>query len=270
MAFKFFSYNGEILPADQAVVPLNSVEYSYGFGVYETIRVNKGEALFLKEHCQRLMESAKIINLEHGFTFESVSKAVNDLVEKNQADTCNIKILLIGGQAPDLYILSLNPLFPDRKLYKQGAHTITQHYERPFPHAKTLNMLPSYLAYREAKKAGAYDALAVNRDGNITEGTRTNFFALKGKTIYSPPEKDILLGVTRDNVLKVARQNRFKIAEKDFPLKDIAQYEGVFLTSTSSKLMPVTSVDDHTWPQIAPAIKELMAAFDSFLSGQQA
>jgi branched-subunit amino acid aminotransferase/4-amino-4-deoxychorismate lyase len=261
-SYKFFSLNGEILPIEGAVVPVEDVEYSYGFGVYETIRAHKGQALFLKEHCQRLMESAWIIGLEHDLTVDSVSRHVNELLKKNNVDVANIKILLIGGQPANLYILCLNPLFPDRKLYKNGAQTITQHYERPYPHAKTLNMLPSYLAFREAKKVGAYDALAINRDANITEGTRTNFFAIKGRTIYSPPEDQILLGVTRDHVLKVAENGGFKIVEQDLPLSEIAQFDGAFLTSTSSKIMPIKSIDDFSWQTVPNELKELMSTFD--------
>jgi len=268
IAYKFFSCNSEIIPVEQAMIPLNNVEYSYGFGVYETIRVSKGKILFVKEHCERLMESARIINLEHRLTSEQVTADIQDLVDKNEVQSCNIKILLIGAPDPSdakLYILCLNPLFPDRKLYKNGTKTITQHYERPFPHAKTLNMLQSYLAYREAKKAGAYDALAINQRGAITEGTRTNFFAIKDKQIFSPPENDILLGVTRDHVLKIAKQNGFDIVHKQITPNDLGYFDGFFLTSTSSKIIPLTQIDDQTF-EIPAELKQLMLRFDEFLA----
>lgn len=265
---KYFSLNGDILPVSAATVPLDNVEYSYGFGVYETIRAVKGQALFLKEHCRRLMASAKIIGLEHDLTFDAVENFVSELLKENTIDACNVKILLIGGQPANLYIMCLNPLFPDRKLYKTGAKTISQHYERPFPQAKTLNMLQSYLAYREAKRAGAYDALAIDRAGNITEGTRTNFFAIKDKTIYSPPEKQILLGVTRDHVLQVAKNSGFKVVEKSLALADIASYDGAFLTSTSSKIMPIGSIDEQTWKVVPENLVKLIQDFNGWLASQ--
>lgn len=269
MPFSYFSRNGEIKPVAEAQVPLSNVEYSYGFGVYETIRVTKGRAHFLNDHCQRLMGSARIIDLEHPFESDFIYKTVGELLGKNQAETCNVKILLIGGhdkQSADLYIICLNPFFPDRKLYKTGAHAITYKYERMYPHAKTLNMLPSYLAYREAKRAGAYDALLINNAGNITEGTRTNFFAIKDRVIYSPPADEILLGVTRDHVLNVARDSGFEIVEQDIPLANINQYDGAFITSTSSKIMPIKSIDEITLSGIPESVKELMTAFDNFLN----
>lgn len=269
MAYKYFSRNGDILPTEQAVVPLADIEYAYGFGVYETVRLSKGRLLFLHEHCERLMESARIIGLKHHFSKERAAGYVEELVTKNGADNCNVKILLIGGPAggkPALNILCLNPRFPDRKLYKQGAGTITEWMERPFPRAKTLNMLPSYLARRGAKAAGAYEALLVNRHGCITEGTSTNFFALKNRTVFSPSEKDILLGVTRDKVIKIAERSGFKVEHKDLKLDSLGGYDSLFLTGTSAKIMPIRSVDDHEWGPPGENLRALMKSFDNFLA----
>lgn len=268
-AYPYFSHNGEILPAEQANVPLSNIEYSYGFGVYETIRVAHGAVYFPEQHCQRLMNSAVAIGLEHRFTPEFVQNAAEDLVRRNETDSCNIKIMLIGAPSPDradLYIYCLNPLFTDRRLYKEGAHCVTDHYERLYPHAKTLNMLPSYLAYRKARQAGAQDTLLVNDEGCITEGTRSNFYCLKGRTVISPPSADILPGVTRDNVLKVAADQGFHIAEQPVPLNSLGQYDGAFLTSTPSKIVPVRSIDDFSWPEIPGVLYELMDSFNDFLN----
>ena len=210
MDFKYFSKNGKILPVEEAVIPLSNIEYQYGFGVYENIRVNDGVPYFLKDHIERLLESARIIGLEHTFDESFVKKSAADLVKKNGAGTYNLKVLLIGGAEPALYILALNPHFPDKKLYRGGADFITYEYERPYPSAKTLNMLQSYLAYKKAREAGAYDALLISSKGCITEGTRTNFFCMQGRTLISPPEDEILLGVTRKVVLKVAKEEGFE------------------------------------------------------------
>jgi branched-chain amino acid aminotransferase len=270
MTFQYFSHNGEVLPTEQAVVPLGRVEYSYGFGVYENIRAIKARALFLDAHCHRLMKSAEIIGLEHNFTPQIVENAVVELVKANQIDTCNVKILLIGGPSKDsasLEILCLNPLFPDRQLYKTGAKAITYEYEREYPQAKTLNMLSSYLAYKKAVAAGAYDALLINRQRCITEGTRTNFFGMNGRTIISPPEAEILLGVTRDHMLKVARENRFEVVEQPIKLSEINQLPAAFLTSTSAKIMPLQQIDNQTF-EITAELNELMRAFTAFLETQ--
>lgn len=270
MEFKYFSRNGELLPIADAQVSLSNIEYSYGFGVYESVRVSNGVKYFIEDHIGRLMESARIIGLTHTFTTESVSDAITELLAKNEVETCNVKILLIGGRTPEdasLNILCLNPLFPDKKLYRDGVETVTYEYERAFPHAKTLNMLQSYLAYRKAKEAGAYDALLIDRKGRIVEGTRTNFFCIKGKTLYSPNEEDILPGITRKAVLKVAAQQGYEIVQKDIRPADLGEYDGAFLTSTSSKILPIKTIDTHTFGEQPSSLKELMTAFDTFLAG---
>lgn len=268
MEFKYFSHNGELKPAAEAAIPLSNIEYSYGFGVYETIRVANKIPYFLLDHIERLGESARIIGLEHPFEGESIEKYIQELVKKNQLDSANLKMLLIGAKKKEeaqLFVICLNPLFPDKKLYRDGASFVTYEYERAFPHAKSLNMLQSYLAYKKAKAAGAYDALLVNRDGCITEGTRTNFFCITGKTILSPRESEILLGVTRKAVLQVARHNGYEIEQGDITWGDIQRADGVFVTSTSSKIVPARSIDELALPESPPVLKELMQLFDEFL-----
>lgn len=268
MSYDYFSKNGQLLPADQAVVPLDDIAYAYGFGVYETIRVAGGTVYFAQQHAARLLASAAAIELEHRFSAAAVEQAISDLVEKNQAEACNVKVLLVGGptaEAAQLYIQCLNPLFPDRQLYKDGATFITERYQREYPHAKTLNMLPSYLAYRRAAAAGAYDALLIDRGGNITEGTRTNFFGLQGRTLVSPPEANILLGVMRMVVFRVAAGNGFSVEERHIKPQDLPGYEAAFVTSTSSKVMPVRAIDTYEFGPQPATLTELMKLTDDFL-----
>ncbi|MBI5469925.1 aminotransferase class IV [Candidatus Kaiserbacteria bacterium] len=265
MVFEYFSKNGELLPIAEAVVPLSNIEYAYGFGAYETIRAVRGKPRDVEDHLARLMESCRIIGIEHSFTIDGIKADIAALVEKNAIDVCNLKLLLVGGPTLDkatLSILCLNPIFPDKKLYRDGCDVITYEYERMFPHAKSLNMLGSYLAYKKAKEAGAYDALLVNRAGFITEGTRTNFFCIQGKTIYSPPEDEILLGVTRDRVLACAKENGFTVEAMDIRPEDVASYDSAFVTSTSSKIMPIRAIGHVPLKDISTELRTLMDLYE--------
>jgi len=267
MEFKYFSQNGKILPIEKAVIPLSNIEYTYGFGVYESIRVSNGVVYFLEDHIQRLLGSAEVISIDHPFDEEFIKNSIFALIKDHQKETFNLKILLIGSPTKEkalLNILCLNPLFPDRKLYRDGAKFITYEYERAFPHAKTLNMLESYIAYSRARKNKAYDALLINHHGYITEGTRTNFFCIKGKTIFTPSESDILLGVMRKAMLQVALSNDYEIVEADIKLDDIKSYDGAFVTSTSSKIVPARSINKMIigYPD---SLKELIKLLNIFL-----
>jgi branched-chain amino acid aminotransferase len=268
MKFSFFSQNGAILPIEKAVVPIENIEYMYGFGVYESMKVRHSLLYFVDQHIERLLQSAKLIELEHNFNALQIKTYIQELVQQLQIEACNIKMLLIGADNPadvQLYIIPLAPLYPDRKLYKQGAKLITVNYARWYPKAKSLNMLPSYLAYRKAKKQDCYDGLLIDNEQNILEGTRTNFFAIKGKHIVMPPLEKVLEGVTLMTVLYVAKKQGYTIQEEDIPLTSLPEYGGAFLTSTSSKIIPISQINDICFATIASEIKELMKSYNSFL-----
>jgi branched-chain amino acid aminotransferase len=266
--FPYFSKNGQILPVDQATMPLSNIAFSYGFGVYENIKVRNGIVYFVKQHIERLQKSAETISLIHPFKAEEIEKYLRELLEKleltGEQSSCNIKILLIGGREPELFILALAPHFPDRKLYSEGAKTMTVDYERVFPQAKTLNMLPSYVFYTKARENDCYDALLVSKSGTILEGTRTNFFAIKGRELFTPPAEEVLEGVTRQTVIHAAKKLGFTLHETAIPLAQITEYDGVFLTSTSSKIIPIRQIDELSF-EIPENLRELMQGYDSFL-----
>ncbi len=270
MSTSVFSRNGELLPAAEAVIPLSNIEYAYGFGVYETVRSTDGKARFLEDHLDRLFQSADIIELRHPYGRDQIRTWISGLLDAIGDGSYNLKILLIGARKPEdclLFILPLSPLFPDRKLYRDGATAMTFPHERMFPQAKILNMFPSYYAYSRARGQGHYDALFVNRDGNVTEGTRTNVLGIRGKTLVSPPEKQILEGVMRKHVLECAKANGYDVSEEDIPLSSLKNLDGLFLTSTSSKILPLRNVDEVELA-IPEALKELMKAFDLYVDGQ--
>ncbi|HWY78981.1 MAG TPA: aminotransferase class IV, partial [Candidatus Sulfotelmatobacter sp.] len=238
-----------------------------GFGVYESLRVRNGIIYFIEQHAERLVHSAEIIGLEHPYITAQIVAYIRDLVKKNDAQNCNIKILLIGGKAASdtfLFILPLQPLFPDRKLYSQGATVETVHYRRFLPNAKTLNMLPSYLAYSKAQKHGHYDVLLLDDDDTILEGTRTNFFAIKGKTLITAPKATVLEGVVRHAVMIIAQKNGFTVQEEKIFFKDLFAFDGAFITSTSSKIVPLRQIDTFQL-EIPQIVRELMQYYDAFL-----
>ncbi len=263
----FFSLNGELKPTTEATVPLDDLAFAYGFGVYETLKVRHGVLFFPEQHEERLWHSAKTLGLEHPFQPGDFGRFLNALVKANQTGDANLKALLVGGPhaaEARLAILQLAPLFPDRKNYKHGGTAITWQGERVYPQAKTLNMLVSYLAYREAQHRGAYDALLVNRHGQITEGTRTNFFITDGTGLACAPAAQVLEGVTQLTVREVIRSLGITLEERPIPLAEAVGWQGAFLTSTSTKIMPLRQIDDLVIP-LSPLVDRLRRAYDDWL-----
>ncbi|MBU1083365.1 aminotransferase class IV [Patescibacteria group bacterium] len=264
-----FSLNGEILPITEAKIAISNIEYQYGFGVYETIRVVKDIPYFVDVHIGRILQSAKMIGIVHTYSAGDIYQDIFNLISEIGSNAAfNIKILLIG--APEatkclLYMIPLAPKFPDRKIYKYGISLVTTKYERLFPQVKTLNMLGSYLAYRMAKQGGHQDALLINNEGFITEGTRSNFFLIKDKTIFTAPRDMVLDGVTKRTILNVAMKNGFIIKEKNLSPSELGDYDGAFITNTSDRIVPVRQIDNFCFSAIPESIKELIQLFDEYL-----
>jgi branched-subunit amino acid aminotransferase/4-amino-4-deoxychorismate lyase len=263
-----------LLPITEAVMPLANLAYQYGFGVYENIKVRKGIIYFALQHIDRLFASAKAINLVHTVTKEQIVNAIEEVVKSNAIESCNIKLLLIGGEKKEdvlFFVLPLAPYFPQRRFFSQGVKVETTIYERFLPNAKTLDMLPSYMFYTQAKQKGCYDALLINYKGNILEGTRTNFFAIKGKTIFTPSKAHILQGVTKQIVLYVAKKHGYTIEEWDISLAQIkeGEYDGAFLTSTSASIVPIRKIDNFSFAEISFTITSLMKFTDTFLDASK-
>ncbi|MBI2990102.1 MAG: aminotransferase class IV family protein [Candidatus Magasanikbacteria bacterium] len=266
-----FSCNGILSKTDKAFINLDDIEFSYGFGVYENIRLRNDKLYFPDKHAERLIDSAKIIKLKHGFTKKNVEQWIKDLIKKNKIPTANIKILLIGDKDPDkarLYIILLAPSYPDKKIYKQGVAVSSRVYERFLPQAKTLNMLPSYLFFREAREKKAYDMLLADSKGCLLEGTRSNIFLIKDKILYTPPLDKVLNGVTRQTVIDCAKQNGYKIKEQNIKLNKIFDFEGAFLTNTSGKIVPIRTIDQKSFSSITPEIQNLIRLYDQYLRKQ--
>lgn len=267
MSGPFFSLNGVLRPQTEAVVPLDDLAFAYGFGVYETLKVRRGLLYFPELHEERLWHSARTIGLEHPFQPGDFQRFLEALVQANGTVDANLKALLVGGPAASdarLAILQLAPLFPDRKNYKLGGTAITWKGERVYPQAKTLNMLVSYLAYREARNRDAYDALLVNRHGQITEGTRTNFFVTDGVSFACAPADQVLEGVTQLTVRQVLRELGIPLEERPLPLAERGDWQGAFLTSTSTKILPLRQIDDQPVP-LSPLVERVRRAYDDWL-----
>ncbi len=218
-------------------------------------------------HEERLWQSARVIGLKHLFQPGDFGRFLDELVAANAIGDANLKALLIGGGSETdarLVILALNPLFPDRKKYKLGGTAISWSGERVFPQAKTLNMLVSYLAYREAQAQGAYDALLVNRADCFTEGTRTNLFVTDGTGLATAPPNQVLAGVTQLTVRRVIKELGIPLEERPLPRTEIDGWQGAFLMSTSTKILPLNRVDQTKIP-LSPLVDRLRLAYDEWL-----
>lgn len=265
MIGSYFSLNDDLLPVEKAVVSVDNLSFVYGYGVYENLKVRNRILFFPELHAERLVHSARIIGLKTTLTSEKIKDRIEKLCDTVRLESYNLKVLLLGNDKDaDMYVFALNPRFLTDKEYREGVNVTTYRGERLFPDAKTLNMLMSFLAYKEAQMKGAYDALLVDNDGKLREGTRTNLFFTDGKNIYTPPRKKILEGVTRTTVIDALAKKGIVVQEKEVTMNEVGSYKGFFLTSTSSRVLPISRIDGMTIgiPQI---VRDVMRIYDECL-----
>ena len=127
-------------------------------------------------------------------------------------------------------------------------------------------MLRSYLAQKKAREQGCYEALSIHSDGCIYEGSKSNFFVVKDSTIITPPKETILEGITREIVIRLARENEIEVREEIVQFSNLKEYDGAFLTSSSSKVMPIRKIDEVEFAGIPETTKRLMKLYNAFIS----
>lgn len=238
-------HNGKVILAKDAVVPVTSREVQFGFSTYEALRVIKGHAVHLEDHLIRLQNSCLGIKLKHSFTNEQIGSWVYDLIAVDALQEASLRIQLYGGEQPQLFVLAGALLsYPDT-YYTQGVGASIFIGERLYPSCKTGNLLLNYMALEEARSKGCFEALLVDRHGMVLEGTRSNFFAFRNQTLYTAADDQVLLGITRDRVIKAARQLGFQLVFTAPSAEDLASglYDEVFISSTSMAAMPLCRVD---------------------------
>ena len=237
----------------EATISINDVAVLRGYSAFEALRTYNQRPFHLDEHLTRLYRSAELIELEIPWTREYIAAIINEVIRRNNYKHAAIRILVTGGESEDSILPIGKPLLavlisqlPERDMqrFAQGYKLITTAFQRTAPEAKTTNYLVAIRALKEAARRNATDALFVNKQDHVLEATRSNFFIFRGDTLVTPG-KGILMGITRNVVLKLAR-GRFHIEERPILLEELAQADEAFITSSSKEIMPVVQIDDVT------------------------
>ncbi len=245
--------DGQFVPAEQAVIPVDDLSIMRGVGVFDFMRTFNGKPHFLEEHVARLENSAHEIGLELPWSQTEIIGIVKETLAKNQLQDANIRIVITGGSSPDfitpqdsprLLVLVTPVTQPPPEWYTQGVKIITVCSRRHLPEAKSIDYIRATMALRDAKKAGAVEAIYLDRKRFVLEGTTSNIFAvIAGKLVT--PGHNILLGITRKAVLAIG-EPLMECRIGDISLDALYQAEEVFITGSGKGLVPVVQVDDHT------------------------
>ena len=253
--------NGKFYEKSEAKVSVFDHGLLYGDGVFEGIRSYNRLVFKLREHIDRLFESAKSIMLTIPLKKEELIKAVILTLKKNNLSDAYIRLVVTRGEgdlgldprkcnghATIIIITDKINLYSD-KLYKEGLKIVTVPTIRNLPEAlnpqiKSLNYLNNILAKIEATNAGCNEAIMLDSLGYVAECTGDNIFIVKAKNLYTPPQcMGTLRGITRDAVLEIARKNKIPAHEHVITRHEVYISDECFLTGTAAEIIPVVMVD---------------------------
>lgn len=272
--------NGQFLPLSEAGLPVQDLAILRGYGVFDFLRTYNGHPFRLAEHLQRLARSASLIELELPWSSAELESIVLQTLAQNMIPEANVRIVVTGGVSansvtpdagPGLLVLVTPARLYPAEYYTQGTKAITVPANRFIPDAKTINYMAALLAQKKARVADAVEALYVNEQGHILEGTTTNLFAFKGQQLITPME-GILPGVTRGVVLELA-EDMFEVIERPLRLTELAEVDEAFISASNKEIMPLHTIDSTpigSGRSPGPNTQRLMDRFRDFTRGNGA
>ncbi len=214
--------------------------------IYEVIRVVDGIPLFLEDHLKRMRESARIIDYQIERADKEIEGDIRELILQNKIENLNVKLLCTDieklGQVFLIYFIK--SFYPPEEYYEKGIHTILFHHKRENPNAKVQMISFREEVAKQLDEKKAFEALLVNEEGYIPEGSRSNMFFVKGEKIYTAPKGDVLLGITRKYILKVCEELNIKVVEENIHVEDLDKLDGAFMSGTSVNVLPIATIGD--------------------------
>jgi len=267
MSFRNVIVNGKMLHSEEARMPLSSPALMGSFGVYESIEVVDGVAFCLHEHLLRLAGSAAMIDLSLGRDLGEIAGWVQQLLSVTGGRSYLLRIVAWGadepGSEPTVALVPvLTPQYSE-ECYRTGSRAITFEGSRFMPACKSVNTLVSYLARRQARRAGVPEAILCS-GGELTEGARSNLFVVCRGELFTPPADCALRGITREIIIRLAAQAGYILSERRLGRGEASRLDECFITSTSMHVLPVVQIDGTPvgTGKVGPVTRDLMARFE--------
>ncbi|MDF2546403.1 MAG: branched-chain amino acid aminotransferase [Anaerosolibacter sp.] len=229
--------------------------------IYEVIRVMDRIPLYLEAHLERMRKSAELLGYKILKSDQEIIDEMKKLIEANKGPEMNIKLLCSNFHEKNHLFLQyfVESHYPEEKIYDKGIHTILFHSQRENPNAKVVNLDLRKKISEKMKLEGAFEAILVNQEGYITEGSRSNIFFVKGEQAYTAPPGEVLLGVTRMRIMEICEKVGVNVIEEHIHEKEMLQMEGAFMTGTSVNVLPIHSIGNHVFTDIHHSVTEKIA-----------
>ena len=287
---KFIWKNGSFEKWEDTSVHILSHTMHYGTGVFEGLRAyktNNGPAIFrLKDHTNRLFDAASKISLKIPYSPDELNHVQKEIfIKNNLAEGYLRPIVFLGSESLGIRAteLSVNvavaawewPSYMDPEAKEKGISIIKSSYEQySNPLHSGYKIIGTYInstmALHEAIDKGADEALLLDKNGNISEGSGENIFIVKDNKIYTPKKDHCLNGITRQSVITVAKDFGINVTEKDITYDEACSADETFFTGTAVEITPITKIDSYKIGDVfrGPITKKLQETYGLIVSGQ--
>ena len=248
-----------MIGAFKAAVTLGSLDMP---SVYEVVRVTDGKPVFLEEHYRRLEKSLAAMGRVPEFSCEELRECIAGLVSESGIKDHNIKIEADVEGFSRLYLSPTH--YPEPELYETGAKTDLFRGERRSPNIKMMDRQLREATDEAIKDGGLYEVLLVDRNGQITEGSRSNVFFIKDGEVFTAPAEKVLLGVTRSKIIEIIRSMGVTLHEEAVSAGDIGSFDAAFISGTSPKVLPIATVGGASFDVNEPLVRKIMEKYDEY------
>jgi branched-chain amino acid aminotransferase len=276
---RFLLHNGTIRDAREPLLSPGQIGFLNGWGVFSTLRVSQGVLFAYERHYRRMEHDARRIRVPFELSAESLHEQLLQLIDFNDANEATLRVCIVrntGGvfQSPDLTrSTDLVAFTADLKDWGAGvkltyvAHG--RHGASPFAGAKVTSWAQNLTWYEEARESGFDEVILLNEEGQISECTSANIFAIQGDRIVTPPlsTSGCLPGITRALLLEESLAPELRIQESELTPSELEGSDGVFITSTTRDLLPVLEIDGAPLAQAPEKLEALRLRFQQYRAG---
>ncbi|SLN74468.1 branched-chain amino acid aminotransferase [Oceanibacterium hippocampi] len=274
-------YDGKLIPWRDARVHVLTHALHYASSVFEGERVYDGEVFRLTEHSERLVKSAETMGFKIPYSVAEIDQATRDVVAANRIVDGYVRpvawrgseMMGVSAQQNTIHLAFASWVWPsyfDPAARLKGIRLALSDWRRPAPntapvHAKAAGLyMICTLSKHKAEAAGYHDALMLDYRGQVAEATGANVFFAKGKTLHTPTPDCFLDGITRREVIKLARARGYEVVERAIMPEEMAGFDECFLTGTAAEITPVAEIGDYRFTP-GTVCKQLIQDFDGLV-----
>jgi branched-chain amino acid aminotransferase len=272
---RYCYFNEKIIPAGKAHISPRDLGILRGYAVFDVMCTQNGKPFLFSEHWKRLRGSAKELGLVIPLKSKEYERIILKLVKANGFKKSTVRTVLSGGISSDgfsldkgketFYILVDEFKELPKEVFEKGARAITLEYAREIPRAKIASYIFSIRNYHRKIKAKALEMIYV-KDGIALEASTSNFFIVKNGIVITPKE-EILLGITRNLSVRLAKKAKLKVEEREVKLSELFDADEVFLSATNKDIVPVVRIDGKKIGdgKVGETTKKMMEFFGEFM-----